>query len=150
MPCSWNFPSHPVVDFYSGKSGHGNHQTHPPMDEIERGTHVQTWFSWSHLRLKVWDMGYACYFQRKYHEGLSASLGKIRGNVAVFTKHGYSVSVVQAGHHHTQQIDWKSALQMVEKGIIDYIPFTQTFHPYNHAVKSIIFKNFKLIQNDSD
>ena len=91
-------------------------------------------------------MGYACYFQRKYHEGLSATLGKIRGNVPVFTKHGYSVSVVQAGHHHTQQI----ALQMVEKGIIDYIPFTQTFHPYNHTVKSIIFKNFKLIQNDSE
>ena len=39
---------------------------------------------------------------------------------------------------------------MVEKGIIDYIPFTQTFHPYNHAVKSIIFKNFKLFQNDSE
>ena len=27
--------------------------------------------------------------------------------------------------------------------------FTLTFHPHNHAVKSIIFKNFKLLQNDS-
>ena len=30
------------------------------------------------------------------------------------------------------------------------IPFTLTFHPYNHAVKSIILKNFKLLQNDPD
>jgi len=28
------------------------------------------------------------------------------------------------------------------------IPFTLTFHPHNHAVKSIILKNFKLLQND--
>ena len=30
------------------------------------------------------------------------------------------------------------------------IPFTLTFHPHNHAVKSIILKNFKLLQNDSE
>ena len=30
------------------------------------------------------------------------------------------------------------------------IPFTLTFHPHNHAVKSIILKNFKLLQNDPD
>ena len=29
-------------------------------------------------------------------------------------------------------------------------PFTLTFHPHNHAVKSIILKNFKLLQNDPD
>ena len=28
--------------------------------------------------------------------------------------------------------------------------FTLTFHPHNHAVKSIILKNFKLLQNDPD
>ena len=26
----------------------------------------------------------------------------------------------------------------------------ETFHPHNHAVKSIILKNFKLLQNDSE
>ena len=30
------------------------------------------------------------------------------------------------------------------------IPFTLIFHPHNHAVKSIILKNFKLLQNDPD
>ena len=30
------------------------------------------------------------------------------------------------------------------------ILFTLTFHPHNHAVKSIILKNFKLLQNDPD
>ena len=28
--------------------------------------------------------------------------------------------------------------------------FTLAFHPHNHAVKSIILKNFKLLQNDPD
>ena len=32
----------------------------------------------------------------------------------------------------------------------DRTPFTLTFHPHNHAVKSIILKNFKLLQNDSE
>ena len=30
------------------------------------------------------------------------------------------------------------------------IPFTLTFHPHNHAVKSIILKDLKLLQNDPD
>ena len=57
---------------------------------------------------------------------------------------------VQAGHHHTQQIDRQSALQMSQKENNNRIPFTLTFHPHNHAVKSIILKNFKLFQNDHD
>ena len=32
----------------------------------------------------------------------------------------------------------------------DRIPFTLTFHPHNHAVKSIILKKIKLLQNDSE
>ena len=67
-----------------------------------------------------------------------------------FDKRSYSVSVVQAGHHRAQQIDRKSALQTAEKENTDRIPFTLTFHPHNHAVKSIILKNFKLLQNDSE
>ena len=67
-----------------------------------------------------------------------------------FDKRGYPVSVVQAGHHRAQQIDRQSALQMAKKENTDRIPFTLTFHPHNHAVKSIILKNFKLLQNDSD
>ena len=44
----------------------------------------------------------------------------------------------------------QSALQTAEKENTDRIPFTLTFHPHNHAVKSIILKNFKLLQNDSE
>ena len=64
-----------------------------------------------------------------------------------FVKRGYPVSVVQAG---PQQIDRKSALQTAEKENTDRIPFTLTFYPHNHAVKSIILKNFTLLQNDSE
>ena len=67
-----------------------------------------------------------------------------------FDKRGYPVSVVQAGHHRAQQIDRQSALRMAKKENTDRIPFTLTFHPHNHAVKSIILKNFKLLQNDSE
>ena len=42
------------------------------------------------------------------------------------------------------------AQQTAEKEKTDPIPFTLTFHPHNHAVKSIILKNFKLLQNDSE
>ena len=51
-----------------------------------------------------------------------------------FDKRGYPVSVVQAGR--------QSALQTAEKENTDRIPFILTFHPHNHAVKSIILKNF--------
>ena len=63
-------------------------------------------------------------------------------------KHGYPASVVQAGHQRAQQIDRQSALQMSQKENNNRIPFTLAFHPHNHAVKSIILKNFKLLQND--
>ena len=46
----------------------------------------------------------------------------------------YPASVVEAGHHRAQQIDRQSALQTSQ----NRIPFTLTFHPHNHAVKSII------------
>ena len=65
-------------------------------------------------------------------------------------KRGYPASVVQAGHHHAQQIDRHSALQTSQKEDNNRIPFTVTFHPHNHAVKSIILKIFKLLQNDPD
>ena len=62
----------------------------------------------------------------------------------------YPVSVVQVGYHRAQQIDRQSALQTAEKENTDRIPFTLIFHPHNHAVKSIILKNSKLLQNDSE
>jgi len=67
-----------------------------------------------------------------------------------FKKHGYPVSVVQAGHHHAQLIDQQSSLQMSQKENSDRIPFTLMFHLHNHSVKSIILKNFKLLQNDPE
>ena len=67
-----------------------------------------------------------------------------------FDKRGYPASVVEAGHHRAQQINRQSALQTSQKENTNRIPFTLTFHPHNHAVKSIILKNFKLLQNDPD
>ena len=67
-----------------------------------------------------------------------------------FDNRGYPASVVEAGHHRDQQIDRQSALQTSQKENSNRIPFTLTFHPHNHAVKSIILKNFKLLQNDLD
>ena len=52
--------------------------------------------------------------------------------------------------YRAQQIDRQSTLKTAEKENTDCIPFTLTFHPHNHAVKSIILKNFKLLQNDSE
>ena len=65
-----------------------------------------------------------------------------------FEKRGYPVSVVKAGLHRAQQFDRQSALQTSQKDKNDRIPFTLTFHPHNHAVKSIILNNFQLLQND--
>ena len=64
-----------------------------------------------------------------------------------FDKSGYPASVVEAGHHRAQQIDRQSALQTSQRENNNRIPFTLTFHPHNHAVKSIILKNyyFKMI-----
>ena len=67
---------------------------------------------------------------------------------AFFDNRGYPASVVQEGHHRAQQIDRQSTLQTSQKE--NRIPFTLTFHPHYHAVKSIILKNFKLLQNDPD
>ena len=67
-----------------------------------------------------------------------------------FDKRGYPVSVVQAGHHRAQQINGQSALQTAEKENADRILFTLTFHPHNHAVKSIILNNFELLRIDSE
>ena len=67
-----------------------------------------------------------------------------------FEKRGYPVSVVKAGHHRAQQFDRQSSLQTSQKDKNDRIPFTLTFHPHNHAVKSIILNNFKLLQNDRE
>ena len=44
----------------------------------------------------------------------------------IFDKCGYPASVVQMGHHCTQQIDWQSALQMLHKENNDRISFTLT------------------------
>ena len=53
------------------------------------------------------------------------------------------LSSIKAGHHGAQQFDRQSSLQTSEKDKNDKIPFTLTFHPHNHAVKSIILNNFK-------
>ena len=48
------------------------------------------------------------------------------------------------------QFDRQSSLQTSQKDKNDRIPFTLTFHPHNHAVKSIILNNSKLLQNDPE
>ena len=62
----------------------------------------------------------------------------------------YPISVVQAGHHRAQVIGRQSSLQTSQKEHSDHIPFTLTCHPHNHSVKSIILKNFELLQNDPE
>ena len=57
----------------------------------------------------------------------------------------YPASVVQAGHHRAQQIDRQSALQTSQKENNN-----NSINPHNHAVKYIILKNFKLLENDHD
>ena len=74
--------------------------------------------------------------------------GKSEEMCHFFEKRGYPVSVVKAGHHRALQFDRQSSLQTSRKDKNDRIPFTLTFHPHNHAVKSIILNNFKLLQND--
>ena len=59
-----------------------------------------------------------------------------------FDKRGYPASGVQVGHHRAQQIDQQSALQTSQKENNNTIAFTLTFHPHNHAVKSIVLKNY--------
>ena len=59
-----------------------------------------------------------------------------------------TTSAVQAGHRHAQQIDRQSVLQTSQNENNNRIPFTLTFHLHNHAVKFIILRNFKLLQND--
>ena len=56
----------------------------------------------------------------------------------------------RTGHHRAQQIDRHSALQTSQRENNNRMLFTLTFHPHNHAVKSIILKNFKLLQSDPD
>jgi len=70
---------------------------------------------------------------------------QIRGNVQFLQQTWLDpASVVQVGHHRAQQIDRQSALQTSQRENKERISFTFTFRPHNHAVKSIILKNFKL------
>ena len=67
-------------------------------------------------------------------------------DVRFFDKRGYPASVVQAGHIRQSALHNRHR----SKENNDRIPFTLAFHPHNHAVKSIILKNFKLLQNGPD
>ena len=67
-----------------------------------------------------------------------------------FKKYGYPTFVVQRDHHLAQQIDRQSKLQTSQKEKNDRIPFMHAFHAHNQAVKSIVLKNFKLLQNDPE
>ena len=64
-----------------------------------------------------------------------------------FDKRGYPPLLKQA---IIAPVSRQSALQTSQKENNNRIPFTLTFHPHNHAVKSIILKNCKLLQNDPD
>ena len=58
-----------------------------------------------------------------------------------FNKRGYPASVVQAGHHRAQQIDWQSALLTVtkreqrENSIHSHISPSQPRNEINHSKK---------------
>ena len=63
-----------------------------------------------------------------------------------FNEHNYPMSAIQADHHCNQQIDWQLTQQMAQKENTDCIPFTFTFHPHNHTVKSIILKTWNYLE----
>ena len=73
---------------------------------------------------------------------------KLRGNgrflqQIFFGFLGYPASVVQAGHHRTQQIDRQSALQTSQRENNDRIPaFILTLHSHNHAVNSNVTSKY--------
>ena len=77
---------------------------------------------------------------------------QIRGNVQFFSTNVDILPLLfkQAIIAPNKLIGSWSALQTSQKENNNRIPSTLTFHPHNHAVKSIIFKNFKLLQNDPD
>ena len=70
--------------------------------------------------------------------------------VSFLKKRGYPASAIQEGFLREQEIDRESALQTSPWQKNERIPFTLTFHPNNLAVKYIILKNFKLLQNDPE
>ena len=47
-------------------------------------------------------------------------------------------------------LSFKRTTTVPNKLTVSTIPFTLTFHPHNLAVKSIILKNFELLQNNSE
>ena len=61
----------------------------------------------------------------------------------VFDIRGYPVFLSFRWATTAQQVDRQSALQTAQRENTDRIPFTNTFHPHNHAVNSIFLKNFK-------
>ena len=61
-----------------------------------------------------------------------------------------NVAILFLSSKRAQQIDRQLALQTSEKEITDRIPFTLTFHPHNHAAKSIIFKTLNYSKRSRD
>ena len=66
-----------------------------------------------------------------------------------FKNRGYPDSVVKTAQERAQTTNQQSAPQTSQNEENQRIPFTLTFHPLNLPVKSIILKNFKLLQNDN-
>ena len=104
--------------------------------------------------LPRWRLWQNCHFrhicQIRQHYLIFAIFVVVCISGHISEKRGYPVSVVKAGHHRAQQFDRQSSLQTAQKDKNDRIPFTLTFHPHNHAVKSIVLNNFKLLQNDPE
>ena len=67
-----------------------------------------------------------------------------------FKKRGYPDSAVTTGKHRAQEIDRETALQTSQNEETDRIPFTLTYHPQNLAIKNVILKNFKILNNDPE
>ena len=67
-----------------------------------------------------------------------------------FDKRGYP-AVCCSIRPSSRPTNWSAvSTTNVSEGNNNRIPFTLTFHPRNHAGKSIILKNFKLLQDDPD
>ena len=89
-----------------------------------------------------------------YESRQSFSLVHVIGKFGVAIEFKFVDIVATFLDEKTKDVNWLlgESIQTLESevNLNDRIPFTLKFHLHNHAVKSIILKNFKLLQNDSE
>ena len=65
-----------------------------------------------------------------------------------FSEHGYPDNILSKAPHRVQNVNRESALEPSASNNEERIPFTLTFHPNNLATRSVVLRNFKILQSD--